>query len=111
MRAATSIRWRKDGAVRARYQQQVFSEFLNDRFSADGQFLEFEILELSPASVTLLTRKLELLLKEVGELAALDQSLHPRDKLSTGLLLALRPWVYSVAIDTMSEAYKKTKAI
>lgn len=108
---AGGIRWRKDGAVRARYQKQVFAEFLDDGFDADGQFLEFEILELSPASVTLLTRKLELLLREVGELAAVDNSLHPRDKLSTGLLLALRPWVYSRAIDAMSEAYKKTRKV
>jgi len=107
---AHNIRWRKDGAVRKRHEQLAFSEILNDRFIKEDQLLDFEVLELSPASINILKRKMEMLLREVNDLATMDYSLKQGKKKSTGILLAMRPWVFSLAIDAMSENYRKSKS-
>jgi hypothetical protein len=107
---AHNIRWRKDGAVRKCHEQLAFSEILNDRFGKEDQLLDFEVLELSPASINILKRKMEMLLREVNDLAMMDHSLKQGMKESTGILLAMRPWVFSLAIDAMSENYRKSKS-
>jgi transcriptional regulator with XRE-family HTH domain len=107
---AHNIRWRKEGAVRKRHEQLAFSELLNNRFVKEEQLLDFEVLELSPASINILKRKMEMLLREVNNLAAMDYSMKQGKKKSTGILLAMRPWVFSLAIDAMSEDYRKSKS-
>jgi len=83
-------------------------------FSTSGKSSEvLEILELSPASSTILKRKLQLILKEINDLAAMDYLLgssEKSEKQSTGIMLAMRPWVFSLAIDTMTEYYKQGKS-
>ena len=106
---AHNIRWRKDGAIRKKHEQKVFGELLKDRFVKEGQLLDFEVLELSPASITILMRKMELLLREVNELAKMDHLLKSGTKQSTGILLAVRPWVYSLAVEAMTEEYQKNR--
>ncbi len=103
---AHNIRWRKDGPIRKSHEQLVLGEFLKDKFVKEDQFLDFEILELSPASINILKRKIGLFLKEVNELATMDYSLKRESKKSTGVLLAMRPWIYSLALDAMTENYK-----
>jgi transcriptional regulator with XRE-family HTH domain len=110
---ANNIRWRKDGAVRKRHEKLAFKEFLNDNFNNKDQLLDFEILELSPASSNILKRKLQLVLKEINDLAAMDYMLKPSEKSekkSTGIMLAMRPWVFSLAIESMTENYKRGKS-
>jgi transcriptional regulator with XRE-family HTH domain len=107
---APNIRWRKDGAVRKCHEQSAFYEFLKDRFIKEDQLLDFEVLELSPASINILRRKMEMLLREVNDLATMDYSLKPGKKKNTGIMLAMRPWVFSLALDAMSENYKRSKS-
>jgi len=107
---AHNIRWRKDGAIRKCHQQSAFNEFLKDRFIKEDQLLDFEVLELSPASINILRRKMEILLKEVNDLAAMDYSLKQGKKKNIGIMLAMRPWVFSLALDAMSENYKRGKS-
>jgi len=104
---ASHIRWRKDGAVKKRYLNMVLTEFVADEFVDPGHFLSFDLLELSPASVAILRRKLDLFMKDVNELAELDHSLAQSKKENTGVLIATRPWVFSKALETMSDNYKK----
>ena len=106
---AHNIRWRKDGPMRKAHEQLVLGEFLNARFANEDQLLDFELLELSPASIGILKRKMGLLLKEVNELATMDYALKQGSKKSTGILLAMRPWVYSLALDVMTESYKNER--
>lgn len=109
LHTATSIRWRKDGAIRKKYEKHVFSDFLNDDFKEENKFLDFELLELSDASTKILIRKLENLLREVHELATMDHSVKQSEKKSTGIMLGLRPWFFSLAIDSMTESYKQNR--
>jgi transcriptional regulator with XRE-family HTH domain len=96
IRTAPSIAWRKDGPVRALYEAQVRSEFLNSAFLATGEALHFRSAELSEASCQTLIKKLERLAGEFRDLADLDRSLPSREKRSVALLLACRPWVFSM---------------
>lgn len=110
---ANNIHWRKNGPVKKRHAKRVFEDFLSDNFDRDDQFLDFEILELSPASSNILKRKLQLLIKEINELAAMDYLLksdRATGKRNTGILLAMRHWVFSLAIDSMTETYRKSQS-
>ena len=48
------------------------------------------------ASVRILLRKIDKLAADFADLAALDVRLPARDKSSVALLLACRPWVFSM---------------
>jgi DNA-binding Xre family transcriptional regulator/DNA-binding transcriptional regulator YhcF (GntR family) len=95
-RAASVIAWRRDGPLRARYEQQVRQEFLQATFSRAGEALQFLSAELSEASSKVLLRKMERLAGEFRDLAELDRSVVTRDKRSIAMLLAVRPWVFSM---------------
>jgi DNA-binding Xre family transcriptional regulator len=96
LHARLPIAWRSDGPVRKLYERQVRAEFLQSAFSAPSEALSFHSAELSPASVRILLRKIERLSADFADLAALDVQLPPREKTSVALLLACRPWVFSM---------------
>jgi DNA-binding Xre family transcriptional regulator len=96
LRTPNVIAWRADGPVRRLYEQQVKTEFLQAEFSARNELLNFVSAELSEASTKILKRKAELLARDFAELATLDAGLPDKEKRSIGLLLALRPWVFSM---------------
>lgn len=90
------IAWRPDGPVRKLYERQVRAEFLQGSFSASNEALSFHSAELSPASIRILLRKLDRLAADFADLAALDVHVPSRDKTSVAVLLACRPWVFSM---------------
>jgi DNA-binding Xre family transcriptional regulator len=96
MNARLPIAWRPDGPVRKLYERQVRAEFLQSEFTAKNEALSFHSAELSPASVRILLRKMEKLAADFADLAALDVALPSKDKVSIAMLLATRPWVFSM---------------
>jgi DNA-binding Xre family transcriptional regulator len=96
LRTPNVIAWRSDGPVRRLYEQQVKTEFLQAEFTGRHEQINFISAELSEASAKILKRKAELLARDFAELAALDAGLPDKEKRSIGLLLALRPWVFSM---------------
>lgn len=92
----TTLQWRVGGPIRQRYQAQVMEEFLQGDFKAGNESLRFETRELSPASMAVLQRKLTRLAQEYAELAEIDASLPPGERQGVALLLAARPWVFSL---------------
>jgi DNA-binding Xre family transcriptional regulator len=95
-RMGSAIAWRNNGPVRRLYEKQVREEFLNSSFTAAGEAQHFRSAELSDASCRVFLRKLERLAAEFRDLAELDRSLPSRDKRSVAVLLAARPWVFSM---------------
>ena len=93
---ARTIAWRKAGPVRRLYEQRIKAEFLDADFEAAGGLLRFESAELSQSSMKIIERKIEKLIKEFDDLVELDMALAPEKKKSVGLLLAFRPWVFSL---------------
>ncbi|MET0533975.1 MAG: helix-turn-helix transcriptional regulator [Steroidobacter sp.] len=96
LHARLPIAWRPDGPVRKLYERQVRAEFLQGPFTGASEALSFHSAELSPASVRILLRKIDKLAADFADLAALDIRLPVRDKSSVALLLACRPWVFSM---------------
>lgn len=96
LHAKLPIAWRPDGPVRKLYERQVRAEFLQGPFAASNEALTFHSAELSPASVRILLRKIERLAADFADLAALDVLVPSRDKTSIAVLLACRPWVFSM---------------
>lgn len=96
LRVGPVITWRTDGPVYRVHQRQVKAEFLQSEFQGLQECLHFRSAELSEASARILARKLEQLAREFAELATLDVSLPAREKQSVALLMAFRPWVFSM---------------
>jgi transcriptional regulator with XRE-family HTH domain len=96
MHARLPIAWRADGPVRNLYERQVRAEFLKSEFAARNEALNFHSAELSHASVRILLRKMDKLAADFADLSALDVALPSKDKISVAMLLAARPWVFSM---------------
>jgi len=95
LRVNRQILWRRDGPVRRAHERQVKSEFLQSDFAGSEDYFSWQPAELTAASIELLKRKLSLLQREFLEMAELDlASTRPRH--STALLMAFRPWVFSL---------------
>ena len=96
LRVGPVITWRSDGPVHRVYERQVKAEFLQSEFQDAQEALHFRSAELSEASTRILIRKLEQLLRDFGDLASLDVGLPAAEKRNVALLVALRPWVFSM---------------
>lgn len=88
--------WRRNGPVWRRYARDAIAEYLRGSFEEPGAFLRLEIREVGEASLAALRRRLERLVAEFNETAAADATLPPARRHSTGLLLAVKPWVFSL---------------
>jgi len=96
LRVHAPISWRDDGPIRRTYEHQVREEFMRSAFAAQDESLHFRSAELSEASRVVLQRKLSRLTADFNELAELDRHLPSRDKRSVALMMACRPWVFSM---------------
>ena len=96
LRVHAPISWREDGPIRRTYEQQVREEFMRSSFLAQDETLQFRSAEMSEASRLVLQRKLARLTADFNELAELDRHLPSREKRSVALMLACRPWVFSM---------------
>ncbi len=88
--------WRIDGPVREKYQAAAVSEYLEGLFTPKNDLLRLEVRELSAASMAIIKRKLERLAVEFNELAEIDSSLPVAKRESVGMVMAIRPWVFSI---------------
>lgn len=109
LRVGPVVAWRSDGPVRRNYERQVKAEFLQSEFTGADEALHFHTAELSDASAQLLFRKLEQLAREFADFAALDQGLPVKRKRSVALMLAFRPWVFSM-FDGLQREQRRNRA-
>jgi transcriptional regulator with XRE-family HTH domain len=96
LRVRAPISWRADGPIRRTYEHQVREEVMRSSFTAQDESLHFRSAELSDASRQILQRKLERLTADFNELAELDRHLPGPEKRSVALMMACRPWVFSM---------------
>ena len=87
--------WRPNGPLRRRYTAQALAEFFDAAFLGRGERLRLLARELSFTSVALLQRKLDKLAAEFEDLAELEHGVPAEDRTSVGVVLALRPWIFS----------------
>jgi len=92
-----NLSWRRGGPMRKVYEERVMREFFASTFQGESEMSRFELMELSAASLAVVQRKLQRLAAEFTEFADIDAALPQDKRRSTGLVLALRPWVPSLA--------------
>ncbi len=98
-----SIRWRTGGPIAAALGVRALNEYLTDSaFTRRDEFLRYSVREVSLATHATMQRKLQVLAREFDELADLDGGLPPNERVSVGMLAAIRPWNFS-----MFEAIKR----
>ncbi len=61
--------------------------------------MRFETGELSESSMKILARRIQKLVKQCDELAELDMALPAESKQSVVLLVAFRPWIFTLLAD------------
>lgn len=105
LKVTREIQWRAAGPVKKAYGNRVMQEFLKARFDGALELLRFEARDVSNESAALMRRRLERLAAEFNDLAEVDSSLPARRRAGLGLLIACRPWEFSVV-----NALKKRKA-
>lgn len=96
LRVPRAFQWRAGGPVKRAYGQRVTAEFLRARFAAPLETLRFETREVSAESAAVMQRRLERLAAEFTELAEIDSTLPARKRIGVGLLVACRPWRFSI---------------
>ena len=94
--APQKFTWRSDGPVRQRFQATAIAEYLAGAFAPKNDLLRLEVREMSPASMAIVKRKMERLAVEFNELAEVDSTLAIANRESVGMVLAIRPWVFSI---------------
>jgi len=105
LRVPKDFRWRAGGPVKKAYGRRVTQEFLQGRFDAPLELLRFESREMSAESAAVLKRRLERVVAEFNELAEIDAAAPAGRRRGTALLVACRPWEFSVV-----NALKRRKA-
>jgi transcriptional regulator with XRE-family HTH domain len=96
LRVPKDFRWRAGGPVKKAYGRRVTQEFLQGRFDAPLEMLRFETRELSAESAAVLKRRLERLVAEFNDLAELDTTTGSPRGVGVALLVACRPWQFSL---------------
>ena len=105
LRVPKDFSWRAGGPVKKAYGRRVTQEFLEARFESPLELLRFESREMSAESAAVLKRRLERMLAEFAELADLDAAAPAGRRTGMALLVACRPWQFSVV-----NALKRRKA-
>src|SRR5271156_4933256 len=81
--------------LRRAHERQVQKEVLRGAFSGGGEFLGGHPAELTESSIGVFKRKLEHLYDEFLQMAGFD-ALSTQPRHSTALLMAFRPWIFSL---------------
>lgn len=92
LKVGAHLQLRPSGAIRAKHGQRTMAEFLAVEFDRYGGHFRFEFRDISPATFSVVQRKLDRLAAEFNELAELDSTLPTDQRQSTGIVLGMRPW-------------------
>jgi transcriptional regulator with XRE-family HTH domain len=99
LRVARNMRWRPDGPLSRRYRAQAIGDLFASSFAQPLEKIRFLAGELTPASIGLLQKKLDLVAAEFSELMELDAGASPRERRNVGLVMAIRPWTFPVVAE------------
>ena len=91
-----NVAWRKDGPLASTYGQRSHAEFMDAAFDQVDEWLAFETGKLSEGSRSVMIKKINRLLKEYQDLTEIDKALPQERSQNTGLLIAFRPWIFSL---------------
>lgn len=91
-----NVFWQKDGPLWRLYYRRIHDDFMDHGFDLPGDRLLFSPGVLSEASIKIILKQIDHLLKQYNDLAEMDAALPLKDRYSAGLFIAFRPWVFSM---------------
>ncbi len=94
-----SVFWRRDGSFWERYHKPMTDDFLDHDFDQMGARRLFSPGQLSDASLKIVLKKIDGLIRQFNELSEMDTCLPLDVRRSTGLFIGFRPWVFSMIAD------------
>ena len=103
----TNAFWQNNGPLWQATHKMFIDDFMDSSFNLPNERLEFIPGQFSEASLKIIRKKIENLVKEYNQLAEMDSSLPIEGRYSTGLFIGFRPWVYSVIANL--RRHRKTK--
>ena len=95
----TNVFWQNNGPLWQTTHQMFIDDFMDSSFDLPNERLVFSPGQFSEASLKIIRKKIENLVKEYNQLAEMDSTLPIKGRHSTGLFIGFRPWVYSVIAD------------
>lgn len=95
----TNVFWQNNGPLWQATHQMFIDDFMDSSFDLPNERLVFSPGQFSEASLKIIRKKIENLVKEYNQLAEMDSTLPIKGRHSTGLFIGFRPWVYSVIAD------------
>jgi len=98
--------WRKNGPIQQFFTDHMQQDFLTSRFKGEDESLVFLSGGLSPASRSVLLKKIEDLCREFNQFNHEDMHRPMRQRRLTSMIVALRPWVPQAF-----EPYRDAKAL
>ena len=83
--------------TRAEYPEYYnMDDFMQSQFNHPNEYLVFAPGQFSRASLRIIRKKIDNLIKEYNQLAEMDATLPIKGRYSTGLLIGFRPWVFTM---------------
>lgn len=90
------FRWLNNGPIENFFSRKIQPEFMRAKFQNKYELKLYISGDLSDASCELLEQKLYALAREFGDYKQQDASLPMSERSHVGMMLAFRPWRYSV---------------
>ncbi len=91
-----NVLWHKKGPIWNKYLEMVTDDFMNHEFDRSNERLLFDTGQFTNKSLDIIQKKLDDFLLTFSELASEDSLLPIKNRNSTGIFIAFRPWVFSL---------------
>ena len=91
--------WQTNGPLWRAYRNIFTNDFIDGSFGLPNERLVFTPGQFSEASLKIIRKKIDNLIKEYNRLAEMDAALPLKGRHSTGLLIGFRPWVFTGIAD------------
>lgn len=96
LKVSRQLAWRRDGPIRRFIDERVLREFLGGDFHDHGEAYDFVSGLMSTDSRDRLQREIDRLVRTFNELVEQDTDVPPDRRAGTSLLIAMRPWKFSL---------------
>jgi len=93
---SNNVKWLEKGPLNTLYEKEIKTDFLEPKFSGLHERLRLLTGHFSERSIRILETKVEKLISEFIELSETDTLLEPSSARRLWLLVAYRPWNFSV---------------
>lgn len=91
--------WQTNGPLWQAYRNIFTNDFMNSSFSLPNERLVFSPGQFSEASLKIIRKKIDNLVKEFNRLAEMDAALPLKGRHSSGLFIGFRSWVFTRIAD------------